>query len=202
MFCARLFICALWSPAGKGLTSWLSFVVSSVSLSLSHWYPGSGVVLDCIDSWSLHHYLLLHDYMTLFIAWYQCKIATTLKLLSSKMKDLHSIIYTKYWLCTFPIQHLEKLHFLSMLMLTLSKHYPQKILQSVSLSTIEWSYIKNIIYSFNIQITTKKNINILSASCNLGNFRVNMKIHWSLQDFWQCEITFGQFRPVIPSNTK
>ena len=32
------------------LTSWLSFVVSSVSLSLSHWYPGSGVVLDCIDS--------------------------------------------------------------------------------------------------------------------------------------------------------
>ena len=61
MFCARLFICALWSPAGKGLTSWLSFVVSSVSLSLSHWYPGSGVVLDCIDSWSLHHYLLLID---------------------------------------------------------------------------------------------------------------------------------------------
>ena len=32
MFCARLFIFALWSPAGKGLTSWLSFVVSSVSL--------------------------------------------------------------------------------------------------------------------------------------------------------------------------
>ena len=34
MVCARLFICALWSPAGKGLTSWLSFVVSTVSLSL------------------------------------------------------------------------------------------------------------------------------------------------------------------------
>ena len=30
----------------------------TVSLSLSHWYPGSGVVLDCIDSWSLHPYLL------------------------------------------------------------------------------------------------------------------------------------------------
>ena len=40
----------LLEPAGKGLTSWLSFVVSSVSLSLSHWYPGSGVVLDCMDS--------------------------------------------------------------------------------------------------------------------------------------------------------
>ena len=25
----RLFICALWSPAEKGLTSWLSFVVSN-----------------------------------------------------------------------------------------------------------------------------------------------------------------------------
>ena len=56
MFCARLFVCAFWSPAGGGggggggLASWLSFVVSSVSLSLSHWCPGSGVVLDCIDS--------------------------------------------------------------------------------------------------------------------------------------------------------
>ena len=26
--CARLFICALWSLAGKGLTSWLLFVAS------------------------------------------------------------------------------------------------------------------------------------------------------------------------------
>ena len=25
--CVRLFLCALRSPAGKGLTSWLSFVV-------------------------------------------------------------------------------------------------------------------------------------------------------------------------------
>ena len=48
--CASVFICTLWSPAGKGLTSWLSFVVSAVSLSFSHWYPESGVVLDCIDS--------------------------------------------------------------------------------------------------------------------------------------------------------
>ena len=27
--CERLFICTLWSPAGKGLTSWLTFVVSN-----------------------------------------------------------------------------------------------------------------------------------------------------------------------------
>ena len=48
--CARLFICAFWSPAGKGLTSWLSFVVSNYEFVISHWYPGSGVVLDCINS--------------------------------------------------------------------------------------------------------------------------------------------------------
>ena len=48
--CARLFIGALWSPAGKGLTSWLLFVVSTVSLSLSLWYPGSCMVLNCVDS--------------------------------------------------------------------------------------------------------------------------------------------------------
>ena len=30
--CARLFKCALWSPAGKGLTSWLSFFASYFEL--------------------------------------------------------------------------------------------------------------------------------------------------------------------------
>ena len=39
-FSVRLFICALWSPAGKGLTSWLSFVVFNcdfVSFPLVSW---------------------------------------------------------------------------------------------------------------------------------------------------------------------
>ena len=38
--CARLFNCALWSPAGKGLTSWLSLVVSNcefVTFPLVSW---------------------------------------------------------------------------------------------------------------------------------------------------------------------
>ena len=86
--CVRLFICALWSPAGKGLTSWLSFVVSNcefvtfpliswvrcgtslhrylifaplLTLCFGYfpiWYHGSGVVLDCIDSWSLPPFIL------------------------------------------------------------------------------------------------------------------------------------------------
>ena len=33
---SRLFIVALWSLAGKGLTSWLLFVMLTVFLSLSH----------------------------------------------------------------------------------------------------------------------------------------------------------------------
>ena len=38
--CAHLFIDALWSPAGKGLTSWFSFVVSTcefVTFPLVSW---------------------------------------------------------------------------------------------------------------------------------------------------------------------
>ena len=57
LFCL-VFVMSLWGSVymcfvvtcWERLTSWLSFVVSTVSLSLSHWYPGSGVVLDCIDS--------------------------------------------------------------------------------------------------------------------------------------------------------
>ena len=45
--CASVCVC-FGSPAGGGggLASWLSFVVSAVGLSLSHWCPRSGVVLD------------------------------------------------------------------------------------------------------------------------------------------------------------
>ena len=43
---------------GKGWPLGSRLWCLTVSLSLSHWYPGSGVVLDCIDSWSLHPYLL------------------------------------------------------------------------------------------------------------------------------------------------
>ena len=104
MFCARLFICAFWSPAGKGLTSWLSFVVSSVSLSLSHWYPGSGVVLDCIDSWSLHHYLLLWP---LICEW---KMVSRLYHLNTAMYWIH-ISYTGIWSIKYrPSSITDKIH--------------------------------------------------------------------------------------------
>ena len=47
--CVSVYMCFVVT-CSEGLTSLLLFVVSAVSLSLSHWYPGSGVVLDCIDS--------------------------------------------------------------------------------------------------------------------------------------------------------
>ena len=46
----NLFIAALWSPAGKGLASWLLLVMFIVFCYFLMWYPGSGVVLDCIGS--------------------------------------------------------------------------------------------------------------------------------------------------------
>ena len=48
MTCAHLFIDALKSLVGKELTSWLSFVMSNCEFVT--WYPGSGEVLDSIDS--------------------------------------------------------------------------------------------------------------------------------------------------------
>ena len=47
---SRLFITALWSSAGKRLTSWLFLVMFIVFLLLSELVSWSGVVLDRIVS--------------------------------------------------------------------------------------------------------------------------------------------------------
>ena len=48
--CASVYLCLVvtcWERVDPlALVLWCI----TVSLSLSHWYPGSGVVLDCIDS--------------------------------------------------------------------------------------------------------------------------------------------------------
>ena len=51
------FIAALWSHAGKGLTSWLLLVILFF-LYFFMWYPRSGVVLDCIVFCSLSSFVL------------------------------------------------------------------------------------------------------------------------------------------------
>ena len=47
---SRQFIAAMWSPAVKGLTYRLLFVMFNCFCYFPMWYPGSEVVLDCIDS--------------------------------------------------------------------------------------------------------------------------------------------------------
>ena len=47
--CASVYMCFVvtcWERGPLGSRLWCI----TVSLSLSHWYPGSGVVLNCIDS--------------------------------------------------------------------------------------------------------------------------------------------------------
>ena len=52
--CVRLFICALWSPAGKGLTSWLLFVVSNCEFVT---FPlVSGVIVSIPDICTLTYF--------------------------------------------------------------------------------------------------------------------------------------------------
>ena len=58
--CARLFICALWSLAGKGLTSWLSFVVSNCEFVT---FPLVSMV-RC-GTW-LYRFLIFAPLLTLF----------------------------------------------------------------------------------------------------------------------------------------
>ena len=81
--CFRLFIAALWSPAGKGLAAWLLFVMfNCVVVIVSMWYPGSGVVLDCLDSWPLPPFLLCVNFCLL--------ILVLAKLIESNLPGDHS----------------------------------------------------------------------------------------------------------------
>ena len=63
---SRLFIAALWSPADKGLTSWLLFVMF-VFLSLSH------VVSWFRCSTRLYRFLIFADFHTCIVAAYDIR---------------------------------------------------------------------------------------------------------------------------------
>ena len=57
--CTCLVICALWSPAGKGLTSWLSFVVSNcefVTFPLVSWVRLWYLIVAIPDLCTLTYY--------------------------------------------------------------------------------------------------------------------------------------------------
>ena len=67
--CVSLFICALWSSAGKGLTSWLSFVVYNcefvtfpIGILCQVWYLI--VLISDLCTLTLFYLVYLHDYLT------------------------------------------------------------------------------------------------------------------------------------------
>ena len=70
-FCARLFIDALWSPAGKGLTSWLSFVLSNcevVTFPLVSWVGCGASFLLLLDILLGNYIIVTEKIWTSFIA--------------------------------------------------------------------------------------------------------------------------------------
>ena len=69
----------------------------TVSLSLSHWYPGSGVVLDCIDSWSLHPYLLRCAIFSLFT--FFSELGQNEHMLSQTPMDIGKLCTNFSWFC-------------------------------------------------------------------------------------------------------
>ena len=48
--CELVYMCLVVTLLGKALSFGYRLWCLTVRVSLSHWYPGSGVVLDCIDS--------------------------------------------------------------------------------------------------------------------------------------------------------
>ena len=62
IFCYAFMHVCLLMPCGhllgKGCPLGSPLLCLIVTWSISHWYPGSGVVLDCVDSWSLAYFLL------------------------------------------------------------------------------------------------------------------------------------------------
>ena len=97
-----------------------------VSLSLSHWYPGPAVVLDCINSWSLHPYLLIqmlcHVLYCCFLN--KCKMtsyeALTLKYICLVHK-IAQLIHTYIGLLFWYIIHQICLHTLQLMNMPQSK---------------------------------------------------------------------------------
>ena len=86
----RLFICALWSPAGKGLTSWLSFVVSKCE-----------IVIFPLVSWVrcgtlLYRFLIFAPLLTLLILICQITELNIAVLTSSDFQLLYLKLFRNY----------------------------------------------------------------------------------------------------------
>ena len=94
--CVRLFILPCGHLLGKGWLLGSRLWCLTVSLSLSHRYPESGVVLGCIDSWSLHPYLLWdkHHSLVIYNSYLPCDLSLT-------QKKMYSMVYIFHIVCSY-----------------------------------------------------------------------------------------------------
>ena len=80
LLCTSIYWCLVVTCWGKGFSLGSRLWCLIMKLSLFHWYPGSGVVLDYIDSWSLPSFLLctnsvlylVYSFYWKLVAWRWC----------------------------------------------------------------------------------------------------------------------------------
>ena len=98
-----LLLAALWSPAGKGLTY---VMFSCVFCHFPIWCPGSGVVLGCIDSWSLPTLLLLYIvFCSIFIWVCKYKFKGECYIIFINFRDYTTCSFHKTWHTKWQHQH-------------------------------------------------------------------------------------------------
>ena len=79
--CERLFLCALWLPAGKGLTAWLSLVVSNcefVTFQLVSWCEVWYLIVSIPDLCTLTYFSSRNFQMHCFLGALRVKAASIL----------------------------------------------------------------------------------------------------------------------------
>ena len=107
--CARLFICAMWSPAGKGLTSWLSFVVCNcefVTFPLVSW----------VRCGTLLYRFLIFALLLTFTDWL---LFPFLSLSLVAMMPLHALYYVYFW---YKVKHILVMLLIFTRLSTLAKY--------------------------------------------------------------------------------
>ena len=93
-FHACLFADVLCYLLGKGWPLGSRLWCLIVTLSLSHWYPGSDVLLDCIDSWYLPYFLLCLFFVALWSqAWKRADLLALFCVICPCVLSLSLMVY-------------------------------------------------------------------------------------------------------------
>ena len=103
-----------------------------MSLSLSHLYPGSGVVLDCIDSVSLHPYLLQSKFLTVILSLFHLYPGSGVVLDCIDSSSLHPyLLSSKFLLKQRRLKNHKHFRLTNLILLNFSgcfHNHPQKLI--------------------------------------------------------------------------